>query len=269
MPHPRKLSAKLVGIQVVFLAVALVSIGLTLLVSWRLEGSAAAINDAGSLRMRAYRLAYLAEEARNAERGERRRRRSSARTSRASRTWWPRCAAAIRCGRSSCRARPRSTGSSRRCARSGTALKPPLLATTAGGRQPVPRAQVEQFVGVVDDLVRMLERNIAEATSLLRGIQLALVALAVVGATALIYLSFLFIIRPVHQLEDGLARMARGDSQRAAHRRARRRVRGAGRRLQSHGRRDRGELPHAGIAGGREDALPRARRTAACRRSTT
>jgi two-component system nitrate/nitrite sensor histidine kinase NarX len=37
----------------VFLVVALGSIGMTLLVSWKLEGSAAAINDAGSLRMRA------------------------------------------------------------------------------------------------------------------------------------------------------------------------------------------------------------------------
>ena len=66
MHTPQKLSAKLVGIQVAFLAVALVSIGLTLVVSWRLEGSPAAINDAGSLRMRTYRLAYLAEEARRA-----------------------------------------------------------------------------------------------------------------------------------------------------------------------------------------------------------
>ena len=68
MQQTGKLSAKLVGIQVFFLAVALVSIGLTLLVSWRLEGSAAAINDAGSLRMRTYRLAYLAQEARPAGR---------------------------------------------------------------------------------------------------------------------------------------------------------------------------------------------------------
>jgi len=48
----RKLSSKLLLVQVVFLAVALGSIGLTLFVSWKLEGSAAAINDAGSLRMR-------------------------------------------------------------------------------------------------------------------------------------------------------------------------------------------------------------------------
>src|SRR5512137_1224589 len=63
MPRPQRLSAKLVGIQVFALVVALASIGATLLVSWRLEGSAAAINDAGSLRMRTYRLAYLAQEA--------------------------------------------------------------------------------------------------------------------------------------------------------------------------------------------------------------
>jgi two-component system nitrate/nitrite sensor histidine kinase NarX len=59
--------------------------------------------------------------------------------------------------------------------------------------------------------VATLEQDITQATALLRSIQLALVALAIVGSVALIYLSFLFIIRPVHQLEDGLRRMARGD----------------------------------------------------------
>ena len=63
MVLPRRLSLKLVGVQVFFLAVALASIGLTLIVSWRLDGNAAAINDAGSLRMRTYRLAFLALEA--------------------------------------------------------------------------------------------------------------------------------------------------------------------------------------------------------------
>ena len=62
MSRPQRLSAKLVGIQIFALVVALASIGSTLLVSWRLEGSAAAINDAGSLRMRTYRLAYLSQE---------------------------------------------------------------------------------------------------------------------------------------------------------------------------------------------------------------
>ena len=71
MPRPRTLGTKLVAIQIFALAVALASIGATLLVSWRLEGAAAAINDAGSLRMRTYRLAYLAEEASGAARNPR------------------------------------------------------------------------------------------------------------------------------------------------------------------------------------------------------
>ena len=55
----RSLSARIIAVQVLFLTIALMSIGVTLLVSWELEGGAAAINDAGSLRMRAYRLAYM------------------------------------------------------------------------------------------------------------------------------------------------------------------------------------------------------------------
>ena len=209
MQHPRKLSAKLVGIQVVFLAVALVSIGLTLLVSWRLEGSAAAINDAGSLRMRAYRLAYLAEEVAKAP--------ATNGVAVLIREDIARFEAVVATLRTGDPVRPlfvpRTEAIDRQFDALGAqwqVLKPALLAAAAGGHA-VAREQVEQFVVVVDDLVRMLERNIAETTSLLRGIQLALVALAVVGATALIYLSFLFIIRPVHQLEDGIARMARGD----------------------------------------------------------
>lgn len=51
---------RIVGLLLSFLAVALLVIGSTLLLSWQLEGSAAAINVAGSLRMDSYRLAMLA-----------------------------------------------------------------------------------------------------------------------------------------------------------------------------------------------------------------
>ena len=55
----QKLGTKLVMIVTGFLLVALVAIGLTLLVSWDLEGGAAAVNQAGSERMRAYRIVML------------------------------------------------------------------------------------------------------------------------------------------------------------------------------------------------------------------
>ncbi len=57
-----KIRDKIIGLLVFYFLVALVAIGSTLLVSWRLEGGAAAINDAGRERMRSYRIAYLLEQ---------------------------------------------------------------------------------------------------------------------------------------------------------------------------------------------------------------
>jgi len=209
MQTPKNLSAKLVGIQVVFLAVALVSIGLTLLVSWRLEGSAAAINDAGSLRMRTYRLAYLAEEARRTPDA------ATGTLIRDDIATFEQVVATLRTGDPArplfVPKTPEIDAEFRLLDAEWAALKPVLLAAAERGTGSGERRRVEQFVATVNRLVATLERNIAETTNLLRGIQLALVALAVIGATALIYLSFLFIIRPVHQLEDGLKRMGEGD----------------------------------------------------------
>ena len=56
-----KIRDKIIGLLVFYFLVALVAIGSSLLVSWRLEGGAAAINDAGRERMRSYRIAYLVE----------------------------------------------------------------------------------------------------------------------------------------------------------------------------------------------------------------
>ena len=63
--HPlgtRSLAFRLNAIVIVSMFIALSSIGVTLFLSWQLEGSAAAINDAGSLRMRTYHLGLLLEE---------------------------------------------------------------------------------------------------------------------------------------------------------------------------------------------------------------
>jgi two-component system nitrate/nitrite sensor histidine kinase NarX len=211
MRNPQKLSAKLVAVQVIFLVVALASIGLTLLVSWRLEGSAAAINDAGSLRMRTYRLAYLAQEA---QRGDAAAEgiRSLIRTDLDA---FEAVVATLRAGDPS---RPLFVPSTQAIAERFAALdsewatlKPALASVQPGAELVVPRARIEQFVATVNRLVATIEQDIAQTTSLLRTIQLALVALAIAGATALIYLAYLFIIRPVHQLEEGINRMARGD----------------------------------------------------------
>ena len=191
MSLPRNLSAKLVGIQVFFLLVALVSIGLTLVVSWRLEGSAAAINDAGSLRMRTYRLAYLADQAdRSAPDvsaligkgvGE-----------------FESVVANLRAGDPS---RPlfvpRTPEIERQFERldgEWVSFRPALERAARGEASAVGRPRVERFVAVVNALVEMIEADTARAPTLLRTIQFALVALAIGGTSALIYLSFRIII---------------------------------------------------------------------------
>jgi two-component system nitrate/nitrite sensor histidine kinase NarX len=90
-------------------------------------------------------------------------------------------------------------------------LEPSFRAAASGAPLDVERPQIEAFVGTVDRLVGAIETDSTATMRLLRRIQTALVALAVTGTLALIYLSFLFVIRPVHRLEDGLRRMALGD----------------------------------------------------------
>ena len=56
MPSSASLSTKLVRLGAGFLIVALTSIGLTLWVTWQLEGGAAAVNEAGRMRMQTWRI---------------------------------------------------------------------------------------------------------------------------------------------------------------------------------------------------------------------
>ncbi len=58
----RRLSFKVSVILIGFSVLAIAAIGLTLLVSWKLQGGAAAINDMGSERMRSYRIAGILSE---------------------------------------------------------------------------------------------------------------------------------------------------------------------------------------------------------------
>jgi two-component system nitrate/nitrite sensor histidine kinase NarX len=62
MQLPGTLASKIVATGLAFLLVALSSIGLTLWVTWQLEGGAAAVNEAGRMRMMSYRMALDAAE---------------------------------------------------------------------------------------------------------------------------------------------------------------------------------------------------------------
>src|SRR5690606_38076970 len=62
MRHRPTLSTKLLAMGTAFLLVALASIGFTLWVTWKLEGGAAAVNEAGRLRMNMLRMVLAQQE---------------------------------------------------------------------------------------------------------------------------------------------------------------------------------------------------------------
>lgn len=215
----RSLSSKLVWIAVAFLLVALSAIGFTLYESWKLEGGAAAINDMGSERMRTYRIAYLLSE--------------SLRD--------PRDAAATHAALDAEMDRFELVLADMR---RGDPVRPLFLPRTAGMQDAVVavdrewretlrpriertitspdtaarhaeatalRPQIEQFVRRIDRLVLEIEQSNSRDIAMLRFMQLGLVALALVGTVALIYLMFMLVVRPVEWLQDGMQRMARGE----------------------------------------------------------
>ncbi|HKY03173.1 MAG TPA: type IV pili methyl-accepting chemotaxis transducer N-terminal domain-containing protein, partial [Burkholderiales bacterium] len=155
----RTLSAKLVAVELAFLLVALLSIGATLYLSWTLEGSAAAINDAGSLRMRIYRVDLLAEQGNREAMYE---------ALRDFDTVLDRLHTGDP-GRPLALPQTRSIREQLSLLESEwTYLRPQLLA----GSEQLTLAQSDRLVGIVDELVQRVERENAEATDLLRAAQL-------------------------------------------------------------------------------------------------
>jgi two-component system nitrate/nitrite sensor histidine kinase NarX len=217
MPQtPRKLGSKLTAILLAYLVVAVVAVGLTLLMSWQLEGGAAAVNEMGSQRMRSYHIALLIAEA-DAPGADRTR---LAQAARAEVAQFERVLADIERGDSS---RPmmlprdpdirtRFDALKREW---NTAMKPGIERLLAGQDGALPIAgylrAAEAFVARIDALVLAIEHDISDNTRLLRWLQFGLIALSVIGTVSLIYLMYLLIIRPVTSIEEGMRRMEGGD----------------------------------------------------------
>lgn len=215
----RTLSSKLVGILLAFFCIALIAIGLTLYVSWQLEGGAAAINDAGSERMRSYRLAYLLTynihfglDQESMEGEVQREIVAFEKTLMDLEQGDPSRPLLL----------PKDEGVRRQMANLRLEwqghirplLEGVLTSRDAEVRQRLlkeSRPAVENFVGMVNGLVLSVERDNAYKTSLLRSIQLGLVMLAIMGTVILIFLMYLLIIRPATKLQDGIQRMAAED----------------------------------------------------------
>ncbi|MDP3744328.1 MAG: type IV pili methyl-accepting chemotaxis transducer N-terminal domain-containing protein [Methylotenera sp.] len=212
-----KIREKIIGLLVFYFLVALVAIGSTLLVSWRLEGGAAAINDAGRERMRSYRIAYLLEQQVKQPTLPLRddidhevflfeRTLSELELGNPRRPLFLPKDVEVKTQMTQLRQTWQST------------IHPhitQILNTVSITEQEALliqyRPMLEQFVSGIDDLVSMVERSNAHATSLLRFLQIALVSLALVGTVLLVYLFSHMVVRPVTRLREGIKRMAQAD----------------------------------------------------------
>ena len=202
-----RLSTTIVGTLVGFLLLALAAIGVTLFLSWQLEGSAAAINDTGSLRMHAYQLtlAVSDEPALRRELAAREARTIDALLAQLGRgdpkrplLLPPRADIQDQFGKLVSLWRDQ--------------LRPAALALAAqDAAQPAGlnafRRQAETFVARADALVKQVEQDSEQRTFWLRGSQLALLAMALTGTVSITYLMFMLIIAPVNRLQEGLGRM--------------------------------------------------------------
>lgn len=214
-----KLSTKIISMLVVFFLVALIAIGLTLRVSWQLEGAAAAINDGGSERMRSYRIAYLLTRSMepgadvpalmrevyahavkfervltDLEKGD------------------PQRPLAI----------PRETAirtdiQAIRSAWSGK-IRPMVLTLAQTTDSPRRNAlllayhkDIDTFVDLINGFVLKMEVSYARNTELLRSLQIGLVVLAIIGTIILISFFQVLVIRPLHTLQEGMRRMTGDD----------------------------------------------------------
>ena len=194
------LSTKLLAMGAAFLCVALASIGFTLWVTWRLEGGAAAVNEAGRLRMNMLRM-VLAQQ--NESPGE------VARLA-------ERFGASLELLRTGDPARPLfvpwSPATQERYAhvtQRWQAMQDVWKAGhPAGGAEAV--AQADAFVREVDGFVEAIEVQIVRWTAALHLFQLFMVALAIAAAVAFMALSYLVVLNPVTRLQQALASVRRG-----------------------------------------------------------
>jgi two-component system nitrate/nitrite sensor histidine kinase NarX len=196
------LATKLLAVGLGCLVLALGSIALTLWVSWQLEGGAAAVNEAGRMRMQTYRMALGQAHGLPA---------------------------------SGLQAAVASIDASLERLRSGDPSRPLFVPWDADTRarfadlqarwgqlreawlpQPAAAAapglpQIDAFVERIDGFVGGIERQLSYWTAVLRNFQFVMVVLAIGGTVVALYTGYLFVLEPLQRLRRGLAQVGSGD----------------------------------------------------------
>ncbi|MCU0814657.1 MAG: type IV pili methyl-accepting chemotaxis transducer N-terminal domain-containing protein, partial [Burkholderiaceae bacterium] len=201
-PRSPSLATKLGAIGALLLLLALGSIGLTLWVTWQLEGGAAAVNEAGRLRMQTWRLAQAVDT------GDAQRLQSQVRQFDASLTLLDRGDPA----------RPlfvphdaTTRAAFGRVREHWDVLRAWWLQPGAAAAPATVAMQADALVADIDAFVGAIEAWMSRWTGVLTTFQLGLMGLAIAGGVALLYAAYLFIFNPLARLQAGLEQAERGD----------------------------------------------------------
>lgn len=202
MQPTTSLSTKLVRTGTGLLLVALASIGLTLWVTWQLEGGAAAVNEAGRMRMQTWRLSssvqagVKADEVHNLV------------------TDFDRSVELLRTGEPS---RPLFVPwddiSSKSFSRV-EALWAEQRVQWLLEQPPLPQDSLHSaavFVEAIDHFVLSIEKQLSRLTAVLNLFQFLMMAMAVAGAVLMLYTGYLYVITPLAHLRKSLRRIESGE----------------------------------------------------------
>jgi two-component system nitrate/nitrite sensor histidine kinase NarX len=184
------------------LLVALASIGLTLWVTWQLEGGAGAVNEAGRMRMQTWRLVSAVQS--DVPQPD----------IRALVTQFDQSLALLRQGD---RARPlfmpwsdAVTGEFESVNRIWAQQRNQWLLTPRPMAADAMRA-ADTFVTAIESLVSAMEHQLSRLTAILNLFQFGMMALAIGGSVVMLYTGYLYVINPLGHLQQGLGRIEAGD----------------------------------------------------------
>ena len=196
------LSKKLMRVGAAFLLLALTSIGLTLWVTWQLEGGAAAVNEAGRMRMQTWRLASAVQALAPPQQIE------------ALVAEFEQTLSLLRNGDA---ARPLFVPWDDDVRREFAAVEALWHGERAewlqrGRLDPLESQRLAgEFVSATNRFVSTIEKQLSGYTAILNLFQMVMMALAVLGAVVMLYTGYMYVINPLGQLQRGLARLEAGD----------------------------------------------------------
>ena len=210
LPVGKRLTFRILITTLLGLAFTLMAIGYTLLLSWQLEGGAAAINEAGSLRVRSYRLAVVMERVistsaedelvqfsdtlNNLQMGDAKRPLFLPTT----KPIREQMLAVQKDWTHSMQVLAKKTLQETEPARKNQALQLYIEALPA-------------FVENINQLVSLVEVELSEKTAWLRLCQTALIFMSLAASVTLLYLLYLWIVGPVTRMQTGITRMTKDD----------------------------------------------------------